>query len=81
MRHAISFASPGQMHRDRRTIIAPQERVKNFVQKCLFSKKYLEACKSSDTKHTSIPKALQLILRELDRDSDLMQSSESKSHF
>ena len=67
-----SFASPGQTHRDRRTIIAPQERVKNFVQKCLFKKKYLEACTSSDTKHTNIPKALQFILRALDRDSDLM---------
>ena len=54
-------------------IIALQERVKNSVQKCAFSKRYLEAYTSSDTKHTSIPKALQFILRELDRDSHLHQ--------
>ena len=55
--------------------MALRERDQNFLQKCLFSKKYLEACTSSDTKHTSIPKALQFILRALDRDSDLKRDS------
>ena len=39
----------------------------------IFNKIHLEACTSSATKHTSIPKALQFILRDLDRDSDPVQ--------